>query len=164
MQILERSKFCTSIISTADNSPFLPPSVVRGHARILAVLRPWPLWIFIRDASYYSFRIWPVFCRRHLAHGSTCTPRSVGRSVFSACMEVSARRRKRWRKVKEVAAEVAEARAKESLNYKTTNAGDRPKNVRRRRDFSPRLSLSLSLDVSILHLFSELATRFSTSV
>jgi len=46
--------------------------------------------------------------------------------------------------VKEVAAEVAEAQAKESLNYKTTNAGDRPKNVRRRRDFSLRLSFSLS--------------------
>lgn len=57
------------------------------------------------------------------------------------------------KEVKEVAAEVADAQAKESLNYKTTNAGDRPKNVRRRRDFSPCLSLSLFLSRHLYFTF-----------
>jgi len=39
------------------------------------------------------------------------------------------KKEKKMKEVKEIAAEVAEAQAKKSLNYKTTNAGDRPKNV-----------------------------------
>lgn len=60
--------------------------------------------------------------------------------------------------------EVAEAHAKESLNCKITNAGDRPKNVRRRRDFSPSPPPTPSPfpDISILHLFPEFATRFGS--
>jgi len=108
---------------------------------------------------YYSFRIWPVFCRRHTAIRVRLVL-SVGR--FSPRAWRSPRegggggRGGEGEEVKEVAAEVAEAQAKESLNYKTTNAGDRPKNVRRRRDFSPRLSLSLffSLSTFLFYIYS----------
>lgn len=145
---------------------FLFPSlVIRGHARIPAVLRSWPLWIFIRDASCRTSPSvsdqYFVGGTRQYVYASFC--RSVGFLRVQGGLrkeEDEEEKEKKAKEVKEVATEVAEAQAKESLNYKTTNAGDRPKNVQGRRDFSPRLFL----DISILHLFSEFATRFSTNV
>lgn len=59
---------------------------------------------------------------------------------------------------------MVEAQAKESLNYKTTDAykRDRPKNVPKKARFlSSSLSQYLSFSLSFVSLFSEFATRFS---
>jgi len=134
--------------------------VIRDRARFTEICDPTLMalmniysWCIV---PYCSFRIWPVFCRRYTA---VCVRLIL--SVGFLRVQGGLREEKE-EEVKEATEVLAcgggggAREAKESLNYKTTDTEDRPKNVRRRRAF-----LFSSLSVSSSRLSVEFAIHFS---